>query len=235
MLSPVEPRSVLAFELDDLDLQAGETYHIAFTAEAFGGVRGYQFGLGYDIQALEFEGLITGSLTGLSEDNFGVFANEGTVTTSWFKTEHFETSREEPLFYLSFRALSSARLSEVLALDDSKTRGEAYDTYLEPMGVALEFNAAGTTADEQAFALYQNRPNPFANATAIPFQLPSEGWAQLTVFDATGKALLVKQGNFSAGYNEWQLNRNEIRAGGLLYYRVETEKATATQRMIIAD
>ena len=79
------------------------------------------------------------------------------------------------------------------------------------------------------------RPNPFANATAIPFRLPAEGWAKLTVFDATGKALLVKQGNFAAGYNEWQLNRNEVRSSGLLYYRVETENATATQRMIIAD
>ncbi|MCB0597283.1 MAG: T9SS type A sorting domain-containing protein [Lewinellaceae bacterium] len=234
-LNPVEPRAVLAFELDDMELQAGETYNIAFTADAFGGVRGYQFGIGYDEQVLEFEGVLPGSLTGLSEDNFGVFAGEGLVTTSWFKTEHFEASGSAPLFYLSFRALQNAQLSEVLALNDRKTKGEAYDTYLEPMGVALEFNATGGTADEAAFALYQNRPNPFANATAIPFRLPAEGWAKLTVFDATGKALLVKQGNFAAGYNEWQLNRNEVRSSGLLYYRVETENATATQRMIIAD
>ncbi|MCB0557610.1 MAG: T9SS type A sorting domain-containing protein [Lewinellaceae bacterium] len=235
MLAPIEPRAVLAFELDDMELQAGERYNIAFTADAFGGVRGYQFGLGYDEQALAFEGLVPGRLTGLTEDNLGVFPNEGLLTTSWFKTEDFEAGNGEPLFYLSFRALRNTRLSEVLALSDDKTKGEAYDTYLEPMGVALEFNATGSALDDTAFALYQNRPNPFANATAIPFRLPMEGWAQLTVFDGTGKALLVKQGNFSAGYNEWQLNRNEIPSSGLLYYRVETESATATQRMIIAD
>ena len=217
------------------ELQAGEAYNIALTSDAFGGVRGYQFGLDYDEQALAFEGLIQASLTGLTEDNFGVFAGEGMLTTSWFKTEDFEANNGEPLFYLRFRALRNARLSEVLALSDDKTKGEAYDTYLEPMGVALEFNATGGAVDDMAFTLYQNRPNPFSNATAIPFRLPVEGWAQLTVFDATGKALLVKQGNFSAGYNEWQLNRNEIQANGLLYYRVETESATATQRMIIAD
>lgn len=234
-LRPLEPRAVLAFGLDDMELQAGEVYNIAFTADAIDGVRAYQFGLDYDEQSLAFDGIVQGSLAGLTADNFGVFADEGMVTTSWFKTEHFEAGRGEPLFYLSFRALRDARLSEALALSGSKTKGEAYDLYLSPMGVALEFNATGNTAGEEAFALYQNRPNPFADATAIPFRLSAEGWAQLTVFDATGKTLLVKEGTFSTGYNEWQLNRNEVGAGGLLYYRVETERATATKRMIIAD
>ncbi|MCB0548973.1 MAG: T9SS type A sorting domain-containing protein [Phaeodactylibacter sp.] len=235
MLSPVEGRAVLAFELDDMDLQAGESYQIAFTAETFDGIRGYQFGLDYDEQSLAFEGIVPGSLAGLTDDNFGIFTGEGMVTTSWFKTAHFEAAKGEPLFYLAFRALSNVKLSTALSLSDDKTRGEAYDAYLEPMGVALAFNATGSTTGETAFALYQNRPNPFTAATAIPFQLPADGWAQLTVFDATGKALLVKEGSFTAGYNEWQLNRNEIKAGGLLYYRVETENATATRRMIIAD
>ncbi|MCO6486781.1 MAG: hypothetical protein J5I98_00120 [Phaeodactylibacter sp.] len=231
----VAPRAVLAFEVDDMELQAGETYNIAFASGAFDGVRGYQFGLDYDEQALEFEGMMPGSLSGLTEENFGAFAREGMVTTSWFKTGHFETAPGEPLFYLSFRARRNVQLSEALALSDSKTRGEAYDTYLEPMGVALAFNAAGNTPDETAFALYQNRPNPFVSTTAIPFDMPAEGWAQLTVFDVTGKALLVREGHFSAGYNEWQLSRNEISANGLLYYRVETENATATLRMIVAE
>lgn len=235
MLAPAEPRAVLAFELNDMDLQAGESYNIAFTAGAFRGVRGYQFGLDYDEQALAFEGLMPGALAGLSDDNFGVFTDEGMVTTSWFKTDAAEAPGEEPLFYLNFRALRNGRLSEVLALSDSKTRGEAYDPYLEPMRVALEFNSTNSTVDEAAFVLYQNRPNPFVTTTAIPFRLPADGWAKLTVFDATGKALLVREGNFSAGYNEWQLNRNEVRPAGLLYYRVETEDAAATQRMIIAD
>ncbi len=235
MLSPVENRAVLAFELDDMEMQAGEVYSFAFTAEAFDGIRGYQFGLDYDEQALAFEGVMQGSLASLTEENFGVFAGEGMVTTSWFKTEAFKASSGDPLFYLSFRALRNARLSETLALSGSKTKAEAYDAYMEPMGVALEFNTAGSTAGETSFALYQNRPNPFATATAIPFSLPADGWVKLTVFDATGKALLVREGNFSAGYNEWQLNRNEIRAGDLLCYRIETEGSTATQRMIIAD
>jgi len=122
-----------------------------------------------------------------------------------------------------------------LTLSGQKTKGEAFDAYLDPMGVALEFNAADNTTAETAFALFQNRPNPFVHTTAIPFRMPAEGWAQLTVFDATGKALLSRAGTFSAGYNEWQLNRSELRAGGLLYYRVETEDATATMRMIIAE
>ena len=80
-----------------------------------------------------------------------------------------------------------------------------------------------------------NRPNPFTHTTAIPFRIPADGWARLTVFDVTGKTLLVKEGSFSAGYNEWELNRNETGAAGLLYYRVETEGGAATRRMLIVD
>ncbi|MCB0585070.1 MAG: hypothetical protein KDD06_07090 [Phaeodactylibacter sp.] len=235
MLRPVEPRAILAFELENMELQAGQSYQIAFTADAFSDIRGYQFGLDYDEQALGFEGIIPGSLTGLSEDNFGVFTGEGMVTASWFKTENFETVKGEPLFSLSFRALQDVQLSDVLALSDEKTKGEAYNDYMETMGVSLEFNTTGVTVEEPAFALYQNRPNPFTHTTAIPFRIPADGWARLTVFDVTGKTLLVKEGSFSAGYNEWELNRNETGAAGLLYYRVETEVGAATRRMLIVD
>ena len=155
------------------------------------------------------------------------------LTTSWFRIDDLETKAGEPLFYLSFRALRNVRLSEVLSLSSQITKAEAYGYYLDAMDVALEFTADGLSAEGPHFALMQNRPNPFINQAVIPFQLPENGWAQLTVFDAQGKALLVRNGTFDAGYNEWQLNRSDLSATGLLYYRVETENATATKRMLV--
>lgn len=233
--SGVDNRSLLAFQVNDMELQAGEVYDIAFRAEDINNVRGYQFGLGYDEQALEFLGISQGALANLSEENFGIFPSEGMITTSWFQREDAQLAGKEPLFYLSFRALRNARLSELLSLNGSKTRGEAYNTYMETMGVGLQFNAESGVVETPAFALYQNQPNPFKQATSIPFRMPEDGWARLSVFDVTGKLLLVKEGDFSAGYNEWQLKRNELKGSGLLSYRLETEAATATRRMIIAD
>ena len=50
-LSPVAPRSTLAFELTDMDLQAGERYDIAVAASSFNRIRAYQFGLDYQEEA----------------------------------------------------------------------------------------------------------------------------------------------------------------------------------------
>ncbi len=233
--APLEGRGLFALELDDMELEAGQVYDIAFSSDRLSDIGAFQFGLDYEEGVLEFLGIRPGVLTGLSEENFGIFPEEGMVTASWFKASDIQQADEEPLFYLSFRALQNGRLSEQLRLNGSKTKAEAYDPYLEPMGLALEFNAPSSLPSEAAFALYQNRPNPFTASTVIPFRIPNQGWARLTVFDAAGKLLLSKEGDFGAGYNEWQVKRSELPVSGLLYYRLETDEGTATERMIVAD
>ncbi len=231
----LENRAVLAFQVADMELQAGEVYEIAFSAADINNIRGYQFSLQYDVQALEFLGIAQGALPDLSAENFGIFPQEGLITSSWFLAGEPRLSKGAPLFYLSFRALRNGSLSRLLSMNSSKTKAEAYNAFLESMGVGLEFTAGQLSAETPAFALHQNLPNPFSQATVIPFQMPADGWARLSVFDATGKLLLVKEGDFSAGYNEWSLKRSELAASGVLAYRLETENATATRRMILAD
>jgi hypothetical protein len=229
-----ENRSVVAFQLEDLELQAGQVYALAFQAEAINRLSGYQFGLRYPVQALEFLGVEPGALPQLSLDNFGVFPAEGLLTTSWANALMDQIDGQAPLFYLHFRALRDGQLSQLLSLDHSKTRSEAYNPFMETMSLALAFGPVAA-AEQPAFALYQNQPNPFQEATAIPFRLPQEGWARLTVFDATGRVLLVREADFAAGYNEWRLKRSELPASGLLSYRLESDLDTATRRMIIVD
>ena len=230
-----ENRALFAFQADDRELQAGEVYDIAFTAADINNISGYQFGLHYNPQSLEFLGTAQGALPGLTDDNYGIFPAEGLITSSWFRTDVSQITSDEPLFYLSFRALRNGRLSQWLNLDGSKTRAEAYNMFVEPVGLGLQFGAEPVVVETLSFALYQNQPNPFKQATVIPFQLAADSWARLSVFDATGKLLLVKEGNFAAGYNEWNLKRNELPSSGVLSYRLETEGATATRRMILVD
>ena len=231
----IENRSIFAFQLEDQEVQAGRTYTLAFMAEDINRLSGYQFGLRYPTQALEFLGIEQGALPQLNTDNFGIFPQEGLITTSWVNAAASDQlSGSAPLFYLNFRALRDGQLSQLLSLDNSKTKSEAYNRFMETMGLSLAFGNTAA-AELPAFALYQNQPNPFKEATVIPFRLPQEGWARLTVFDAAGKALLVKEADFGAGYNEWRLKRSELPAAGLLSYRLETDTNTATRRMIIAD
>ncbi len=71
-----------AFELKtaDVSLEAGEEYTIDFTAADLAGIEGYQFTLILDRDAAELVDILYGEVR---KENFGVFASEGMITTSW--------------------------------------------------------------------------------------------------------------------------------------------------------
>ncbi|MCG8331460.1 MAG: T9SS type A sorting domain-containing protein [Chitinophagales bacterium] len=230
----IEDRNIIAFQLEDVDLKAGETYKIALSNNAINHLSGYQFALDYDENALLLEGIEAGALSGLTDAHFGVFEKEGIITTSWVKEQALSISDNAELFYLHFQALEDAKLSSLLKLADSKTKAEAYDATLETSNVTLAF--LPTTESESTaigFALYQNQPNPFNTSTLIPFELEEKGWAKLSIYDIAGRTLLNREGQFDAGYHEWEIGASELATKGLLFYRLETNQGTATLRMVV--
>lgn len=222
---------VLVFRVQDMTLQAGEIYQIPFKTKDFKNIEGYQFALGYEPNALEFLSLERGALRDLSNNNFGIMPEQGLITTSWVGDA--QVADNEALFTLTFRAQRNGRLSEFLALNSLKLSAEAYNQDLEVQPVALTFDQAPETA--QSLIVYQNRPNPVANSTVIPFQLPEAGQVRLTVFDLTGRTLLSQVADFGKGYNEFSINKSELNATGLLLYKVESGNAAVTKKMLILD
>ena len=82
------------------------------------------------------------------------------------------------------------------------------------------------------FELYQNQPNPFADETLIDFYLPEAGQAVLKVFDVNGVLLHREATFFDKGRQGFTLSGGQLRAAGLLYYRVETARGSATRKMV---
>ena len=213
----------------DQVLQAGESVTVVVRAATAGRLLGYQFSLGYDARSLAFEGVEAGTLPALSKSNFGVFPQRGLLTTSWHEAAVYRLGEGEVLFSLRFRARREGRLRDWLRQSDALT-GVAYDETLET--APLRFGVVSALPDEQALALHQNRPNPFFEQTIIPFVMPAAGRARLTVYDASGRVLLNRQGDFGRGANQWLLQRSEVPANGVLYYRLDTDFGTATRKMI---
>ncbi len=85
----------------------------------------------------------------------------------------------------------------------------------------------------EAFALYQNVPNPFRVETTISFYLPQATAATMTVYDVTGKVLRVVQGDYAKGLSSVTIRHQELNATGVLYYQLDTEKYTATRKMVV--
>ncbi|AEE52691.1 MopE-related protein [Haliscomenobacter hydrossis] len=218
-----EVRTSGAFKLQttEQELKAGNEYRVAFTAEDLQNVQGYQFALNLDQNKVELLDIEYGVA---KAENFGVFKNEGLITTSW-------NSKYEPgtLFTLVLRAKADAKLSQSINLNRTVSP-EAYDQNNENLGIALHFEGIPVS---EVYELLQNTPNPFSDETVIGFKLPKATAATLSIRDVKGALLYQVEGNYAKGNNQVILKEEQLGASGILYYTLATEEFTATKKMVI--
>ena len=213
-------------------LNAGETYEVAFNANNFEAIHGYQFTLNFDQSVLEFNSLRAGELTNLDDSNFGLsLLEEGVITTSWTSQTVESVRTSDGVFYITFEAKADVQLSEVINISSQYTQAEAYDGNMKYMNVGLRFDN-GDVAD--GFQLHQNRPNPFNQETLIGFELPDAGEATLTIFDVSGRVLMQVEGDYNKGFNQVVINANDLQGTGLLYYQLVSADYQATKRMVLS-
>jgi hypothetical protein len=210
----------LLFDVEDRAVKAGEVFTVNF--KAADEVQGYQFTMNYN--NLDLVEVVPGA--NMKMDNFGVFAQEGAITTSWDGKSRAE-------FGVTFRAKTNGTLSQMLGVSSRITKAEAYNTGAERLDVAFRFNGAnGSTITGLGFELYQNTPNPFINKTQIGFYLPEASEATLSIFDESGRMIFTQRGDFGKGYNAVTIDRAVLSTSGMLYYQLETSSNSATRKMI---
>ena len=226
---------MLMFEMEQLDLQPGTVVPVTFRAKDFDSVYGFQFTIDFDNNSLEFQGIVPTGLT--NSDNFGTTLTDyGAVTVSWFETVPVTLQNGEPVITLEFLVKSAAKSENAFAISSRFTNAEAYiGEEMDIWGVDLGFLTVSASNDTpvQGFDLYQNVPNPFSHQTVIGFRLPQATQATLTIVDASGKMIKAIDGRYPAGYNEVRLNRDELPADGVLFYRLETPDFSATRSMTL--
>jgi hypothetical protein len=220
-----EIRTTSNFKLktQEQSLKAGNEYKVSFTAEDLKNIQGYQFALNLDQSKVELVDIEYGVA---KAENFGVFKNEGFITTSW-------NNKYEPgaLFTLVLRAKADAKLSSTLILN-RVVSPEAYDQHNENLGIALNFEGIQTS---EAYELRQNTPNPFSDETVIGFGLPKALKATLTIRDVKGALVYKVEGNYAKGNSQLILKKSQLGASGVLYYTLETTEFTATKKMVILE
>jgi hypothetical protein len=207
----------LLFDVEDRAVKAGEQFSVNF--KAADKAQGYQFTM--NLNNLEVMNIVPGA--NMTADNFAVFADA--ITTS------ADGSNGE--FTVNFRAKADGQLSQMVGVSSRITKAVAFDATASKLDVAFRFNNGGvSTIAGVGFELYQNSPNPFVSKTFVGFNLPEATSATLTVYDETGRVLYTTQGDFAKGYNAIALDRANLRANGMLYYKLETTTDSATKKMI---
>ena len=165
------------------------------------------------------------SIEGLSESNYNSnFLYKGLVPISLL---HGESGGK---FSIRIEGMADCTVESVLSLTDEILPSISYFNDAE-RSILLHLNPEPVAS----FALLQNQPNPFNGKTVIGMVFPEATAATMTIFDATGSTLKVIQGTYAKGYNEVSIDQADLKATGILSYRLTTDKYSATKQMIVAE
>jgi hypothetical protein len=83
------------------------------------------------------------------------------------------------------------------------------------------------------FRLNQNYPNPFNPSTTISYQLSSEGFVTIKVYDVLGKELTTLVNDIKqSGIHELNFDASDY-GSGIYMYRMTINNFTQTRKMII--
>jgi hypothetical protein len=99
--------------------------------------------------------------------------------------------------------------------------------------IALKLGSGISTTPKQ-FALYQNYPNPFNPSTKLSFDLPSDEFVTLKVYNLLGQevATLLNNESYKAGHYQLTINSKSW-SSGVYFYRIQAGQFTKTTKMLL--
>ncbi len=223
----------LEFVSPDMDYNAGESVGVEINASEESAITGFQYTIEFDTDKLEFINVAAASLT-MNESNIGLRnSNKGQITVSWNDANAVNLTKGQKLFTLNFRAKTNNNTSNSIQMTSNALNAEAYDETLSTRETTLVFNRSKTV--NNALTVEQNYPNPFTNSTEIRFNNPQRSVVTLDIMDINGKVVFSRSAEYDQGTNTIQINTNELNSKGMHYYRVETNGAFVTRKMLIVE
>jgi hypothetical protein len=106
----------------------------------------------------------------------------------------------------------------------------------EPFTVKV--NTASANPLPQSYSLLQNYPNPFNAGTAIRFDMPSPGTANLSIYNVLGQSVRtfsmqdIEAGSHTIEWDGKNENREQV-ASGIYFYRLQANEFVATKKMTL--
>lgn len=227
----------LVWHIRDEVLQAGSEIAVEFRADQHSGLSALQFALFFDPSMLELLSVEPLENAPFTADHFGLFnLDAGEIRVVWAQETDWQIGESAPLFRLHFKALSGGvNLSDALQPDEENLPARCFNAALAESKMEWHFDVASGTdhpAAAPAVQLLQNRPNPFTIQTTIGFVLPDACAAQLRVFDASGRMLEERKGQYPAGRSEETFDLEN--ATGVLWYELTTPFGVLTRKMAAA-
>lgn len=148
-----------------------------------------------------------------------VYANPGETVPVFF-TIRTPTFNVDTVNMISYTVYSN--------VDTTVTGSGSFNVYMTVTDVdESDPNLPGS------FSLHQNYPNPFNPTTTISFNLATRTSVTLDIFDITGRTVDSRDlGILPAGEHSEEFNASLL-ASGVYFYRLSTESAVQSRKMIL--
>ncbi|HMM12907.1 MAG TPA: T9SS type A sorting domain-containing protein, partial [Bacteroidales bacterium] len=103
---------------------------------------------------------------------------------------------------------------------------------LSNVPLASDYIATGTTGLPQHNVLsHKVMPNPFSSNAILQLNLPTEGRLRLNIYNYLGQQIVqLADGNYQAGYVQFEINQSDLPGNGAYFYAVELETSTGLMR-----
>lgn len=135
---------------------------------------------------------------------------------------------------MDYRSVYSAVLADWFGVDTNMLSNVLLQSFSIPPIFRKTTSVAENTVAGSTEILGQNYPNPMQRNASIDFM--SDGsMTTIQLFDANGRMLhLLAQQVFPQGAQTISINRGDLPAG-IYFYRLTSEKETATRQMLVVD
>ncbi|MEN0003468.1 MAG: HYR domain-containing protein [Bacteroidota bacterium] len=230
-----DPDSELNLTMEDFAINAGEIEVVDITVANLSEFLGFQFTMQFDLDRIELLDLYPSEAIpemNLSNFNFENFA-DGYFTASWGALNAVTEYDNTVLFSLKVRARQFAKTKEVFYVSSSRTQSEAYTLTSKPADVVLDFVYNPNPLMTESLMVDQNYPNPFREVTSILFELQDDSFIHFSVMNAAGQLVLTRDGQYTRGKHMIEIREEDLPANGVYYYKIKTETAEVSRKMVL--
>lgn len=233
-LQQVEVRNyddVVLLDFHNTYFEKGQMVRIPFRLEA-SDIAGIQVALTIDPKLLGNTSILPGGDLGLNDFNLKEI-DKGKIQWCWAGMETVEYLEFE-LQGIAKTAFWAKELCQISAeILPAVCYLEGSGGFLTENGIRL--NAVGEGDKLADMQIFQNYPNPFFSKTNINFYLAQECEVQIDIFDTKGNIINQRHQVLSAGLQHIIVDRAELDAPGIYFYRLQTAFGMASGRMLLIE
>ncbi len=224
-------RSAVTFSVMDQQLSTSAVTEVPVYADDLQ-IWGAQFSIAWD-REVEVLGLTAGQIA-LDAEDYHINAEGRWLTMSHAGVAPFETTEEQPLFYIMVRSDAGQYISESILLGTDRLDALAVVNDLEEQDIVFDWQRVeAPEVESDVLSLSEVSPNPVSDRAALSLYIPADQAVELEITDASGRSLWSDTQYFTKGKHKININTNHLHTSqGLLLFHLYTESDHLVRKMM---